>query len=127
MIAVFPDVEKLLTDAVKVGLADNGEGTVPVATQIPDPRPAEFIRIYRLGGQLETLVSEAARASLDVYAATEARAVQLLNLARAVLKSQWDALWGYDEFIGPNNLPDPITSLTRYTCSFEIRTRLSHQ
>jgi hypothetical protein len=92
-------------------------------TKIPNPRPAAFGRLLRLGGPKETLISEMAHISLEGWAYDEVDAIAILNLGRAVLNAQDGTLFGVTEISGPNNLPDPTTSQVRYTQLFGVRMR----
>lgn len=119
-IVVFGDVEALAVATL------NTDDRVPGAwsTKVPNPRPDEFGRVKRFGGPRETLVSENANLLVEAWALTEARALEILNLARAVLASQDGPLFGYGELGGPNNLPDPtVPEMVRYTLNISVRAR----
>jgi hypothetical protein len=118
----FADVEALVIEAITDDFTTSNPG-VPAATKVPNPRPEEFIRVIRAGGPRETLISENAFVLVEAWAATEARAVKLLNRARAVLFAQDGALFGVTEIGGPSNLPDPTTSQVRYTSTLGVRAR----
>jgi hypothetical protein len=96
---------------------------VPVAGRVPNPRPAAFVRVERLGGPRETRVSEAANFAIEAWAGTDVDASALLNTARTHLFDVEGALFGADEYGGPTRLPDPTGSMSRYTASFAIRVR----
>jgi hypothetical protein len=119
-IIVFPDVEALAVDVL------NTDPRVPGSwsTKIPNPMPAEFGRVKRFGGPRESLISENANLIVEAWATTEARALEILNLARGVLASQDGPLFGYSEIGGPNNLPDPtVPAMARYTLNISVRAR----
>jgi len=118
----FPDIEALVVQLYNTELTAREPG-VQASTRVPDPRPAEFIRVIRFGGPRESLISENAQIIVEAWATTEARAAALLNLARAILNAQDGQLFGCTEISGPNNLPDPTTSEVRYTQNFGIRSR----
>lgn len=119
---VFGDVEGLVIGVLNTALAVLLPG-VKASTQVPTTRPDEFIRVMRAGGPKETLVTENALIIVEAWALSEARAVTILNLARAVLNAQDGTLFGVTEISGPNNLPDPTTSGIRYTQTFGVRSR----
>lgn len=95
----------------------------PVVGLVPNPRPAKFVRIERLGGPRETRVSDAARVAVEAWASTDTDAAQLLNRARSHLFDVEGDLFGADEYGGPVRLPDPTTDMSRYAASFTIRVR----
>lgn len=117
---VFPDVEVM---AVTVINADPRR-LVDWSTRVANPRPAEFGRLMRIGGPRESFVSENALLTLEGWAATESRALAILNRGRAILAAQDGALFGYSEPGGPNNLPDPtVPDQVRYTLIVSVRAR----
>lgn len=116
---VFPDVEDL---AISV-LNTDGRSGVSWYGRVPAARPDEFGRVLRVGGVRETLISDAAELVLEAWAQTDARAVEILNLGRAILAAQDAVLFGCREISGPANLPDPTTDQVRYTLTIQIRVR----
>lgn len=114
---VFADAEATLINY----LAEQLGGVV--AGKVPNPRPAEFVRVERLGGPRETRVSEAANFAVEAWAQTDADAAALLNTARSHLFDVEGAMFGADEYGGPTRLPDPTESMSRYSASFTIRLR----
>lgn len=117
-LTVFPDAVASVIDYLSGQLP-----AVPVCGLVPNPRPAQFVRVERLGGPRETRVTEAARIAIEAWADTDAAAVALLNQARAHLFDLEGNLFGVDEYGGPTRLPDPITDMPRYTASFTVRVR----
>lgn len=116
----FPDVSKVVCASLK---ASPLLAALYIGTTVPPTRPAEFIRVLRTGGPRETLRSEAAQITVEAWAQTEARASDLLSMARAILNASDAQLFGVREFSGPANLPDPTTAQVRFTMSFQIRAR----
>jgi hypothetical protein len=96
---------------------------IPVVTRIPNPRPDLFVRVIRTGGPQETLISERAMLTVEAWGASERDAINLLNVCRAWLNRSDGLMFGVQELAGPVNLPDPISSQTRYTMTFQIRVR----
>lgn len=124
------DVEALAVAAVNLELpamviAEYGpEATARASTRMPNPRPAMHVRIMRIGGTDETLVTEYALLTLEGWAEDEGRAVWLLNRTRGILRAQDGDLFGYDGSPGSvANLPDPTTAQIRYTTTIGIRAR----
>lgn len=114
----FRDVE-----AVAMGYLGPFIPGIPVVSKIPITRPDVFVRVMRVGGPAETMVSERAMVTVEAWALTEADAVNLLNVCRAWLNRSDGVMFGVKELGGPINLPDPVTSQIRYTMTFMIRLR----
>jgi hypothetical protein len=119
---IMPDVEKLVVEALNAEFGTR-KPAVKWSTKVPNPRPAAFGRVLRTGGPMETLVSENAQITLEGWAGTEAVALDILNLARAIAFDFDGTLFGVTEIGGPANLPDPTTSQCRYTATLGVRAR----
>lgn len=122
---VFGDVELLAIDTITSAFAPFAEvrGLPPGSTEIPNPRPDEFWRIFCTGGTQETIITDSVQLTFEGYALTRTRAQRICAIARAVLKAQDGALFGVAIFARPQNLPDPVTGLVRYTFSCSVRVR----
>lgn len=120
-IITFPDVEALVVSALNTGLTTYGEPGINASTRVPNPRPAEFVKVISGGGIDETMVSDAVLVTVEGWAGTEARARQLCGLAVAILKSQDGQIRGARGFGYPQNLPDPVTDQVRYTSTGDVR------
>lgn len=120
---VFPDTVALLCGVLE------DECAVPAGTRVPNPRPATFLRLDRTGGPRQTLVSDAAQVTVESWAASEAAAHDLAQLARAVLHTlpgtvvDGVAVYRVDEVSGPANLPDPLSDQARYSQTFAVHVR----
>lgn len=127
-VVVFPDVEGLVCDWLPAELAARSR-TVTVSTKVPNPRPAEFVRVIRTGGPQLNLVQDQPTLVVEAWAATESAAASLAELARALLKStagqQVGGVMVYrvDEIGGPQNLPDPDSAQARYVFTLSILLR----
>jgi hypothetical protein len=119
---IFPDVEALAVQALNADFVTRMPG-VKWSTKVPNPRPDKFGRLMRSGGPRETLITENASLIVEGWAAQEADAIAILNLARAILFEQDGTLFGVTETGGPTNLPDPTTSQVRYTALLGVRVR----
>jgi hypothetical protein len=117
----YPDVEALVVAVLAAGFAALDEDDLKVSTRVPNPRPAEFVKVICGGGLDETMVSEAAQITVEGWAKTEARAFELCDLARAILRAQDSDLRGARGFAYPQNLPDPVTDQVRYTSTGDVR------
>jgi hypothetical protein len=117
----FPDVEDLLCTFLTGALG------VPVGTRASSTSP--FVRVLRTGGPPATRVSDSPQVTVEAYHAKESGAVQLLERARrAVTDLPGTELSGFrvksvDVIGGPANLPDPSTSLFRYTFTAVVQIR----
>lgn len=97
-------------------------GTISVATTIPGTRPAEFIRLYRVGGVSEDIAADSVTLVVEAYADKKARAERWCAFAVAALQAA-----GRDGALGsvpcrrvgvfslPANDPDPDVPGYRYT------------
>lgn len=120
---VFPDTTALVCSA----LTDRLDR--PAGTLVPEQRPDEFFRVLRTGGPRHTIVSDAAQVTVESWAATEAAAHDMAQLARAVLHTlpgtvvDGVPVYRVDEISGPGNLPDPLSNHPRYSQTFAVHTR----
>ncbi|GAA3856481.1 hypothetical protein GCM10023084_07910 [Streptomyces lacrimifluminis] len=126
-VIVMPDAVAVVTGYLRSALAAAGE-PVPVVSRIPSPRPSRFVRVERLGGLQQTVVSDRARLDFHAWAATEAGAHDLCALVRGLLGAipgVRDAVTVYTvtEVGGPQWLPDPESSQPRYAFAAEVHMR----
>lgn len=120
---VFPDAAALVADHLR------SELTVHVGSDVPNPRPTEFVTVQRGGGVRHTLVTDAAQLLFEAWAARAEDAMDLIQLVRAhvaALPGQVLAgtpVYRVDEAAGPANLPDPLSSQPRavYTATVHLR------
>lgn len=68
---------------------------VPVSTKVPNPRPASFLRPYRIGGVRVNMAQERALFNIEAWGADGVAAFELAQLAWSLL----DAADG--EFLAP--------------------------
>lgn len=123
---VDPDVEGLLISYLSTALPENGM-SVPVSDR-PPQTGVESVVLYRTGGVRRDLVSDQAQITVDARAARGSRAVEILQLVRALLNDLWGkqingfAVYDVNELSGPYVSPteqDPI----RYSQSFLVVVR----
>lgn len=117
-----PGVEALVIAALEAGLTDLLPD-IRVATKVPNPRPAEFIRIELFGGTGETIVSDNCSIYLEGWAETGTRAERIVAYARAVLLEQDGLLFGVTTIGAQAHLPDPTTAQERYRALMGVRVR----
>ena len=110
----FPDlVDDLITHLHPV------DGTVPVHSDVPDPRPVEFVQIRRIGGLAELPVRDTVRLDVWTWASSNRRAMALLALVRGeIWRLRGSNTLGYPiydvtEFMGPTQRSDPDTGAPR--------------
>lgn len=102
--------------------------TVDVATRVPNPRPASFIRVNRIGGVQINMVQERPIILIECWGATETAAWLLCMTAHEALEGR-DPLEvnGVElmdrEVTSPVNYPDPSTSSPRY--QFQLQTTIN--
>ena len=93
-------------------------GTV-IRSQVPEIRPATFIRVKRVGGQRNSAVTERPRMDIHAWAPTEGEARDLMEDARAHALT----LRAAHEVGGPQWLPDDASGSPRYAFAFEFTLR----
>jgi metal-dependent amidase/aminoacylase/carboxypeptidase family protein len=116
---LFPDVEARIIAALPGLLATRGYPSIVVATRVPNPRPARFVRALVTGGDRRNLVQDAATVTLEGWAESETAANTLTRVARACL----DLMGGAHDFGPPVNLPDPDSAQCRYTTTGALHVR----
>ncbi|MDV6290327.1 hypothetical protein R2F25_30430 [Streptomyces sp. UP1A-1] len=85
------------------------------------------MRLERIGGTRVDLVTDRPRIDVHCWASTEAAAMDLAQLARALLFAMpgWRGAVAYDvaEVGGPNTLPDPTSDQPRVVFAVEVSLR----
>ncbi|MFD8955697.1 hypothetical protein ACFV0W_01885 [Streptomyces anulatus] len=126
-VVVMPDAVAVVTGYLRGALAAAGE-PVPVVSRVPNPRPPRFLRVRRVGGLRQTVVSDRPRLDFHAWAETEAAAADLAELVRAllaVIPGIRDGVTVYTarEVGGPQWLPDDVSGSPRYAFAAEIHMR----
>ncbi|MEV5876985.1 hypothetical protein AB0L75_22640 [Streptomyces sp. NPDC052101] len=108
----------VLTSCLRSALAAAGE-PVPVVSRIPSPRPARFVRVERIGGLQQTVVSDRPRLDFHAWSETEADAHDLCALVRALVGvvpgvRGGVTVYNATEVGGPQWLSDAPSSQPRY-------------
>jgi hypothetical protein len=119
----FPDVAGLVISYLDGLVAD------PVASRVPDPRPARFVQVRRIGGLAQEPVRDRARLDVHCWAGTDPDAMALALDIRAHM---W-ALSGTDllgpmtyqvgEFLSPRHQDDDLTGNPRVWATYELTVR----
>ena len=120
----YLDVEQALTAHLRALLE------VPVVTRVPDPRPAVFLQVRRVGGTAE-LVWDRPRLDVFAWAGSDEAAHDLAMAARAALHDLQGtthlgaACYQATEFLGPRRADDEVTGTPRVwlTVDLSLRTR----
>lgn len=119
----FPDAERIVIDFLtpRVG--------VPVSLRVPNPRPASFVTVQRVGGPRLNLVADNATLAIEGWAASPTAAKTVLGVARAHVLAMGNQAVGdvpvyrVNEIGGPAYLPDPDSDQSRYTLTVEVAMR----
>lgn len=120
---VFPDATDLLVTYL------DGELTEHVGSRIPNPRPTTFVRVLRTGGPKRNLVTDQPQMTFESWGDDDAEAADLAQQVRSLVNAlpgqivDGVPVYRVDELSGPANLPDPLSSQSRYTQSFAIALR----
>ena len=119
------DVEAVAVEALGAVLS------VPVATRVPNPRPAAGnVRVTRTGGSSGNVVQDDATVLVECWGPDGVAAFELARSAWAYLSalegSTVGGVWVYEvRPQGPVNFPDPDTDSPRYQFVASIRCRMS--
>lgn len=107
----FPDATLIATSYLRPLMAG-----VHVGSRVPNPRPAEMVLLRRLGGARRNPIVDAPRLDIQVWAADDARAGDLLRDARyhlARMPEHVPEVRTVEEESGPTLIPDPPSDTPR--------------
>lgn len=124
-LVVSPDVEGMAVAALNAEFEVRMPG-VTWGTKIPRERPAKFGRLMLSGGTEETMITDQVQLIVEGWAegvTAEKDAGDITRLGVAALKALDGILYGGFTIGHPANLPDPVTSQTRYTALVGVRVR----
>lgn len=119
-VVVWPDVTMLATGRL-AALMD-----VPVSARIPRPRPDEFVVLRRVGGPRRSALTDDARLDVQVWAQSDARAVEIAQQARrwlAELPQHLDEVRQFGEDSGPTLIPDAPSDVPRVLLTVVLSVR----
>lgn len=101
--------------------------TVPVSQAVPNPRPASFVTVRRVGGVRRQIVIDAATLAIEAWSSASGSATVASDLAE-LARSHVNAMPGdvagvvhVSEFAGPAYLPDPLSTDHRYSFTVSVR------
>lgn len=119
-VVAFPDVEAVLVGWLTVVLPGYGVNQT-VSTRVPNPRPAQFIRIQRTGGPRQNIVVDGAQVTYECWDDDATQAAATARIVRAVLLAAHNTetpsgavIYQTEEFSGPALLPD-VSEQPRYS------------
>lgn len=98
-------------------------------TTIPDTRPARFVRTIRTGGYRRDIITDVARLTFECWAEkkiTAERDAQNVRAAADRMRGQTYSgvkVHQVDEIAGPDDNPDPDSTMPRYTITLEFHLR----
>jgi hypothetical protein len=123
---LMPDAVAVVAGYLRAALAARGTPT-PVASRVPSPRPARFVRIERIGGPANTPVTDRPRLDVHCWGADESDAHDLMQLCRALLGAARGPYGGTvlarPATGGPQFLPDAESGAARYAFTLDITLR----
>lgn len=121
----FPD-PVALTVAYLAPIVD----PTPVSSRVPDPRPAQFVQVRRVGGTPQPPVQDRARLDVRCWAPEEPDAMDLaLTVRAAVWALSGTTLLGgvpvysIDELLSPRQDDDDLTGTPRVWATYTLTVR----
>ncbi|MFJ4960989.1 hypothetical protein ACIP6P_00720 [Streptomyces sp. NPDC088729] len=101
---------------------------VAAYSRIPNPRPAEFVRLERIGGLRRNVILDRPRLNVECWSDSEAGAEELMKVVRAYVlamagKRGTTTVYDVAEVSGPMWLPDSESGQPRYAFAVEFSTR----
>lgn len=101
---------------------------VTVLSRTPNPRPAEFIRIERIGGIPRSRFIDRPRIDVECWSGSEEGAEALMSTARGYVhaiagKRGTTTVYDLAEVSGPMWLPDSESGQPRYSFAVEFSAR----
>lgn len=100
--------------------------SVPVSTKVPNPRPAEFVRVWRNGGSASNRVLDTPQFTVDAYSTSTTSASALAAQCREAFLheyTQMPLVRGVTETAGPYSVPDTAADEERYRFTVQLRVR----
>jgi hypothetical protein len=121
---VHPDTVATITSHLNAAL------TPPVSSNVPNPRPAEFVTVRRTGGPRASKVSDRPQVTVEAWSTDPESAHDLAQLCRSQVTAMADGtnrsgviVYRVDEFAGPADLPDPDSRQSRFTFTLSVHSR----
>jgi hypothetical protein len=121
----FEDVETALIAYLKAQLTALGDSASVGTKRLPST-PSRYVRVFRVGGVRNTLVTEQALVVFECWDATDVTASDLAKVTRGLVQALASTFVGpaclswKSEVGGPAWNPHPDTSLPRYQHTQQI-------
>lgn len=125
-VVAFPDAVALAKTYLDDHLGTYGYGSIPVHKNVPNPRPALFVRMFRSGGPKANHVTDQAQLSIEVWGDDDTAVADLAGVVRGLALSMRGEVvdgaqvYRVDEFSGPADLPDPVSDQPRLTWTVSV-------
>lgn len=121
-VPVFDDAELLLIGHMERMWQADQNKQMWVSTDIPNPRPDEFVRVLLVGGVQANRITDNPTISLEGWAVTPERAVDIIRRSRAYFHALENQMLGAVQVgavqsSSPVELPYPDVDQFRYTCT----------
>lgn len=119
----LPDVEAMVVDFLKPVTAP-----AKVASLVPDPRPATFVRAFRSGGAAVNRILENAQITVEAEAGNRDDAFDLASACREHFQHHYTLMplvRGVSETGGLYFAPDPDTNIPRFRFTVNLLVRSS--
>lgn len=123
-VVVFGDTEAAVIAWLNPRLAP-----VKTATEVPQTRPNEFVKVSLTGGYEANRVTERPQLTFECWALTSIRSSEICRLVKAHLKAMEGEtsagvfVRGVTTVGAPTSFPDPETNLPRYQYTAELNCR----
>lgn len=120
----FPDAVALVIGH----LSDDPDITVPVHKRIPNPRPASFVTVQRVGGVAD-LVTDDAQVMIGCWGDDDVTAADLAIVVRGSLGTMRGEVvdgaqvYRVTELAGPADIPDPDSDQYRMRWTITVQVR----
>ncbi|BDH04904.1 hypothetical protein [Streptomyces seoulensis] len=122
----FPDAVEVMCRYLRAALAAAGLD-VRVGTRVPDPRPALFVRVRRVGGSRIDRITDRPRYDIECWGPDEEQLADLVKVTRALVFAMpgWRGVAAYDvaDVGGPTPSPDPVSGQDRAAFAVEVSLR----
>ncbi|MGW6920847.1 hypothetical protein ACWGA9_06120 [Streptomyces sp. NPDC054950] len=120
---VFPDAVLVMTEYLRSVLPG-----LRIESKVPTTRPAEFVRLKRLGGVSRIRILDRPRMDVECWSDTEGNAADLMLRVRpfvlAMAGKRGDTtVYRVTEVSGPMWLPDSESGQPKYAFAVEFSTR----
>lgn len=124
----FPDTTTIVVNHLASEL-DGAGYDIGVYSDVPNPRPTEFVTVKRVGGPRRNLVADGAQLVIDAWAGDDVAAHDIAQIARSYLNAMYGEVVGgvqvyrVDELSGPGSKPDPESGQARYSFQTTVMVR----